>query len=594
MNKSPFVYFIGAGPGDPGLITVRGQDIVRRADLVLYAGSLVPREVVACAKQDARVVDSAQLDLDQTHALIMATVREGGLVARVHTGDPSLYGTIREQTKLLRDEGVDFAIIPGVTAAFAAAARAGVSFTVPEATQSLIITRLSGRTPVPERETLARLAGHGSSVAVYLSADKAADLARELRQAGTGENTVIIIAVKVGHPEEEIITSTLATVEADVRRHKVTRQAVFLILPGETAPDRLSRLYAPDFGHGFRSPRRPATWNRLAVYAMTSQGLELARRIRDMAGADLFAPARLAAEDVTGFTSITTQVRANFDQYHGHVFVAAAGIVVRAIAPLLDSKTTDPAVVVCDQAGRHVVSLLSGHLGGANSLARRIADHLGATAVITTATDTAGRPAMDTLAQQTGCVIANPAALTRINAVLAEGGVVTVHDPGDWLSLAGAGHDQLTPAASPAMAEVTVTWHRQGQGLILHPPALTAGIGCRRGVAVNEIVQALTQVLDQHDLAPASLARLASVDLKNDEPGLIEAARILGLELEFFTRDVLGATPVPNPSARVQEKIGVDSVCEAAALNAARKISPLAGLIVPKTIVGAVTVALAG
>ena len=166
MNNSPQVYFIGAGPGDPDLITVRGRDLVSQADLVLYAGSLVPAKVVGCAKPGAVVADSAGMSLDETHALMLETARKGGLVARVHTGDPSLFGSVREQTALLDRDGVTWAIIPGVTAAFAAAARGGVSFTVPEVTQSLIITRLHGRTPVPESERLSELARHGSSVAV--------------------------------------------------------------------------------------------------------------------------------------------------------------------------------------------------------------------------------------------------------------------------------------------------------------------------------------------------------------------------------------------------------------------------------------------
>jgi precorrin-4/cobalt-precorrin-4 C11-methyltransferase len=133
MNNSPHVYFIGAGPGDPDLITVRGRDLVSRADLVLYAGSLVPAGVVACAKPDARVADSAGLSLDETHALILETVRRGGTVARVHTGDPSLFGSVRAQAALLDRDGVAWRVVPGVPAAVAAAARAGGAVPVPAA-----------------------------------------------------------------------------------------------------------------------------------------------------------------------------------------------------------------------------------------------------------------------------------------------------------------------------------------------------------------------------------------------------------------------------------------------------------------------------
>lgn len=595
FKKNASVYFVGAGPGDPGLITVRGREIVSQADLVLFAGSLVPREVVACAKDGAMVVDSAPLSLDETHAMILSTVRAGGIAARVHTGDPSLYGTIREQASLLERDGVPFEIIPGVTAAFAAAARAGVSFTVPESTQSLIITRMNGRTPVPAPESLARLAAHGSSLAVYLSADKAHDLVRELRVGGVPETTAVVIGVKVGHPDERIIRTTLAELEETVATQKISRQAVFLILPGESVSQSASRLYAPEFGHGFRASVRPATWPRIAVYALTRQGLSLARQIAAMDASEIFAPARMAEDGEHGFHRISDQVRANFDQYHAHVFVAATGIVVRAIAPVLRDKSTDPAVVVCDQNGEHVISLLSGHLGGANDLSRRLADQLQGRAVITTATDTAGRPAIDSLAQQHGCVIADPARITRINAILAEGGRVSVFDPDDRLGIAmdEALQESFETVAESQAAQVCVTWRTDGHGLTLHPKCLVAGIGCRRGTSREEILQALEHVFVANGLAPASLACLASVDLKIDEAGLEAAAKKLNVSLEFYDRSVLDGVTVPNPSELVREKIGVESVCEASALNAARNMKQRMRLIVPKTIVGRVTVAVA-
>lgn len=588
MNNFPKVYFIGAGPGDPGLITVRGRELIERADLVLYAGSLVPREVVACARPEAQVVDSARMNLDETHALMRDTVRSGGVAARVHTGDPSLFGSMREQMALLDRDGIAYAVIPGVTAAFATAAQAKISFTVPEATQTLVITRLAGRTPVPERERLRELARHGSSVAVYLSADKAAELARELRAADLPEDTVIVVGHKVGHPEEHVLRATLGDLEDTVRTHGFSRQTMFLVLPGETAPVIPSRLYDAAFGHGFRAARRPPTWPRLAVYAMTSQGLDLARRVAELQPADIFVPARLTTTDAHAFERLADHVRDTFAAYHGHVFIAATGIVVRTIAPLMDHKTTDPAVVVCDQDGRHVISLLSGHLGGANDLARRIASHIGGQAVITTATDTAQTPAMDSLAQARGLTIANAARIKDVNACLAEGRVVSVFDPDNRLDVRD--HPAFIPATEASQAQVVVSWNAgPDTALTLHPPCLVAGIGCRRGVTREEIVTALEQVFARHDLAPASLVALASVDLKADEAGLLDAAQALNLPLTFFERAELATVDVPNPSATVREKIGVESVCEAAALTKARSTR----LVAPKTIVGPVTVAVA-
>ncbi len=249
------VYFVGAGPGDPELITVRGRRVIREADLVLYAGSLVPRELVACARAEAEVVDSSPLTLEETHALMLGTVRAGGRVARVHTGDPSLYGAVREQMILLERDGVACRVIPGVTVAFAAAAAAGVSFTLPERTQSLIITRMAGRTPVPERERLQEMARHGTSMAVYLSAGDAEGVVKELRQGGYPAGTPVVVAFRVGWPGERILGATLDTLQETVAREGITRQAVFLVLPGQDEETAFSRLYSREFAHGFRKDR---------------------------------------------------------------------------------------------------------------------------------------------------------------------------------------------------------------------------------------------------------------------------------------------------------------------------------------------------
>ena len=246
------VFFIGAGPGDPELMTIKGQKIIKQADLVLYAGSLVPKKVVDVAKKGAKVVDSSSMTLEETHALMMETVKAGGMVARVHTGDPSLYGAVKEQMTLLDREGIEYEVTPGVTVAFAAAAAAKISFTLPEKTQSLIFTRLSGRTPVPDREQLRDLARHKTSLAIYLSVSNTERIVEELISAGYAEDTRIILAYRVGWPDEMIISSPLSELDKTVKDHGIQRQAVFLVLPGQDEEETFSKLYSPDFGHGFR------------------------------------------------------------------------------------------------------------------------------------------------------------------------------------------------------------------------------------------------------------------------------------------------------------------------------------------------------
>ena len=251
-NKRSQVYFVGAGPGDPELITIKGQKCIQQADLVLYAGSLVPKESVACAKEKAKVVDSSSMTLDETHAMILKTVRSGGMVARVHTGDPSLYGAIKEQMVLLDGDGVSYEVIPGVTVAFAAAAAAKISFTLPEKTQTLILTRLAGRTPVPDRERLRNLARHNTSLAIYLSAGDPEKMVKELLAGGYPGNTPVVVAHRVGWPDEMIITTQISALSAVVKEMGIHKQAIFLVLPGQKDDPVFSKLYSPEFAHGCR------------------------------------------------------------------------------------------------------------------------------------------------------------------------------------------------------------------------------------------------------------------------------------------------------------------------------------------------------
>ena len=205
-----------------------------------------------CVSGTADIIDSSSLTLDEVHALCLETVRTGGLVARVHTGDPGLYGTVREQIRLLERDNVVWEIVPGVTAAFAAAAAAGVSLTAPEVTQSVILTRQAGRTPVPDKERLRDLARHHSTIALYLSAQEPEAVQTEL--AELPQNTPVICAYRVGWPDQRIVRATVGTLATCMREHAFTRQTVLLILPGEReGQETASRLYDPDFSHGFRT-----------------------------------------------------------------------------------------------------------------------------------------------------------------------------------------------------------------------------------------------------------------------------------------------------------------------------------------------------
>ena len=234
----PRVHFVGAGPGDPDLLTVKAARLISQADTLIYPGSLTPPAVTALAKPDARLLDSAGMTLEETHAAIMRALASGGRV-------------VAEQARLLVAEGVDYAVVPGVTAASAACAALRLSATAPEVTQTLILTRLAGRTPMPVREGLGALAEHHSALAVYLAGAEPEAVREELLAGGHSPETCVAVAHRVGWPEEELHLSTVRDFPRLVRERGLTRQTLFLVLPGSGAGTR-SRLYDPDFSHGAR------------------------------------------------------------------------------------------------------------------------------------------------------------------------------------------------------------------------------------------------------------------------------------------------------------------------------------------------------
>lgn len=336
----------------------------------------------------------------------------------------------------------------------------------------------------------------------------------------------------------------------------------------------------------------------IAVWALTPNGKGLSDRIRrGLAGVTCFYPERLADHRDQGrpFRRLTEEVGLQFKRYAGHVFIMAAGIVVRCIAPLLQHKTEDPAVVVVDEAGQYAVSLLSGHIGGANRLARQVAAVLGGRAVITTATDVNRTAAIDMLAQERHLKIENPEAIKAVNMAMLTGRRFQLHDPHGLLD------DALT---SYAEARPPEAWDRHTPGvyvgdgcpalpeqaLILRPVTLCAGIGCNRHTPAQEITALLGKACRLFGLSTASLGVIATIDLKSDEAGLTAAAELLHLPMRYFTVEQLNQVrQVPNPSAMAAKHVGVQSVCEAAAILAADR----GPLVVPKQKSDNATVAIA-
>lgn len=254
-QKHPIV-FCGAGPGDPELITVKGMKALEEADLVLYAGSLVSEAVLSWAPARARRISSAHMDLERIIAALAEGYENGQKVVRLHTGDPSLYGAIGEQMAALNARGIPFRIIPGVTAAFAAAAAMGMEYTVPEVTQTLILTRMAGRTSVPEAESLVSLASHGASMVIYLSMALIDAVADVLCKA-YGAEAKCALAYRVSQPEEKILLTRLDRLAELARTEGINRLAVILVGPALNHPRALntlrSKLYDEEFFHGYRT-----------------------------------------------------------------------------------------------------------------------------------------------------------------------------------------------------------------------------------------------------------------------------------------------------------------------------------------------------
>jgi len=339
---------------------------------------------------------------------------------------------------------------------------------------------------------------------------------------------------------------------------------------------------------------------KIAVWAVTPNGAALSRKIADsLPDVEIILSARLEGEDpsIRRFPSLSESVSHLFHHYRGHVFIMATGIVIRSIASLIRHKTVDPAVVVVDEMGQYAISLLSGHIGGANSLAKEVAASIDAVPVITTATDGHHLPAIDVLATDAGLRIENPEAIKTVHMALLSGERITCYDP--YGLICQQLDDRVLPVTDPfkepgseapgIFIDDTVC-DLPPQILILRPKSLVAGIGCNRNTPMAELKACLLTVFRRFGYSTGSLRSLATIDIKADEPGLLALAEDLGVLLEFYDGSQLERVEgIETPSSMVEKHVGVKSVCEAAVILAAGK----GNLIVPKQTTPNVTVAIA-
>jgi cobalt-precorrin 5A hydrolase len=339
---------------------------------------------------------------------------------------------------------------------------------------------------------------------------------------------------------------------------------------------------------------------KTAIFALTRKGAELAARISaGIPGSSCFCNYRYALPSMKSFSKISTVFPPVWREYDSIICIMSCGIAVRMIGPLLEDKFSDPAVVVVDQDGRFAVSLVSGHIGGANDLARKTASITGGRPVITTASDLQDKPAVDLAAKRAGLRIENRRMLGRIEAAILDEEPLWIFDPGGFLLEhfpanhglrvipERAGLESIPKGLGVWVSDVLPP--RGIRCLKLRPATLVIGIGCNRGTEAEEIVAFVGKKLKEYGLAPLSIRNFVSLDIKSDERGLLDAAKAFGRPIDFCAREQIEGIAVPNPSETVARHVGAKSVCEASALWSAGTRE----LLVPKTKAGNCTLAIA-
>lgn len=250
------VHIIGAGPGDPELITRKGYRLTSEADVVIYAGSLVNPAILEACRKNCEIYNSATMNLDEVLEVMKKSVTAGKSVVRLHTGDPAIYGAIQEQMDALEKMGITYEVIPGVSSFLATAAALKQEYTLPNVSQSVIITRLEGRTPMPDKEKLHMLASHGCTMCIFLSVQMLDKVVEELIAGGAyTKDTPVAIVVKASWPDQRIIRGTLETIAGVVEKEGVIRQAMIVVSPVLDSDYELSKLYDKGFSHMYRSAK---------------------------------------------------------------------------------------------------------------------------------------------------------------------------------------------------------------------------------------------------------------------------------------------------------------------------------------------------
>ena len=626
------VHFVGAGPGACDLITVRGMNRIREADVIIYAGSLVNPELLSYAKAECEIYNSAHMTLEDVVSVMREAEAAGKGTVRLHTGDPSVYGAIREQMDLLDECGIAYDVCPGVSAVFGAAASLACEYTLPDVTQTLILTRAEGKTPVPEKENLRSLAAHRASLVLYLSSGLARKVRQDLLLGGYAEDTPVAVVYKATWPEEKIIRTTLAKLPEDMEAAGITKTALIIVSPALGSVYEKSRLYDAAFATEYRGATEiafPAGIRRVLLITCSVRGYatmqKLAKKLENISGAEIITKVKCEAlPEVSMRETVKACVDAYFEQVDAIVFVTASGIAVRSVAEHLAHKSEDPAIVCMDECGKHVISLVSGHAGGANALTQMLADVMWATPVITTATDVEGRFSIDEYAREHNLVVTDWAKAKAISAeVLAAGAepvwvdeaagsqeeekneceigkeqkstgidVGKIENDGCKNEVDGCGNrvggcenrvdgcenrvdgceNRINVKRLQIGSHQVIITPQDGsvdaQTLQLIPRCIVAGVGCKKGTPVDKIEHAVQDAFAKAGLRMEALCAVVSIDLKKEEAGLLEFCETRNVPFETYAAEELQAVPgTYSASEFVSGVTGVDNVCERSAVK---------------------------
>ena len=605
------VHFVGAGPGACDLITVRGMNRIKEADVIIYAGSLVNPELLSYAKADCEIYNSAHMTLEDVVSVMREAEAAGKGTVRLHTGDPSVYGAIREQMDLLDEYGITYDVCPGVSAVFGAAASLACEYTLPDVTQTLILTRAEGKTPVPEKENLRSLAAHRASLVLYLSSGLARKVRQELLLGGYAEDTPVAVVYKATWPEEKIIRTTLAKLPEDMEAAGITKTALIIVSPALGSVYEKSRLYDAAFATEYRGATEivfPAGIRRVLLITCSVRGYatmqKLAKKLENISGAEIITKVKCEAlPEVSMRETVKACVDTYFEQVDAIVFVTASGIAVRSVAEHLTHKSKDPAIVCMDECGKHVISLVSGHAGGANALTQMLADVMWATPVITTATDVEGSFSIDDYAREHNLVVTDWTKAKAISAeVLATGAepvwieepavtqgeekraceirkeqnstgidVGKIENDGCKNEVDGCGNRINVKRLQIGSHQVIITPKDvpvDAQTLQLIPRCIVAGVGCKKGMPADKIGHAVQEAFAKAGLRMEALCAVASIDLKKEEAGLLEFCETRNVPFETYAAEELQAVPgTYSASEFVSGVTGVDNVCERSAVK---------------------------